>query len=271
MEGDWLEPVKNKGDPLRVSNYRPSLLSNVNKIFERIVHKILYSFLNKYNCIYELQFGFRASHSTNHALLSPAEKIREALDSKGGKFARGVFIDLQKAFDIVDHSILLKKLEHYGIRGLANQWFRSYLTGRTQFTSGNGYDSEIRNMKYGVPQRSVLGPLLFLIYINHLHNAIKFSTVHHFADNTNLLVSNSCINKIQDQINLDLKYLCKLLKANKISLNASKTKVLIFRHQNKLIMYRKKPEDKLSKWNITIKIAGKKIEPSTRKIFGNSH
>ena len=94
-------------------------------------------------------------------------------------------------------------------------------------------------MKYGVPQGSALGSLLFLIYTNDLHNAIKYSTVHHFADDTNLLVSNSCIKKIQDQINLDLKYLCK------ISLNASKTKVLIFRHKNKRIMYRKQPEDKL--------------------------
>ena len=118
-------------------------------------------------------------------------------------------------------------------------------------------------MKYGVPKGSVLGPLLFLIYINELHNAIKFSTVHHFADNANLLVSNSYIKKIQYQINLDLKYLCKWLKANKISLNASKTKVLIFRHQNKPIMYRKKPKDKLSMWNITIKIDSKKIEPSS--------
>ena len=118
-------------------------------------------------------------------------------------------------------------------------------------------------MKYGVPQGSVLGPLLFLIYINDLHNAIKFSTVHHFADDTNLLVSNSCTKKIQNQINLDLKYLCKWSKANKISLNASKTKLLIFRHQNKPIMYRKNPEDKLSMWNINIKIDGKKIEPST--------
>ena len=255
---------KGKGDPQIDSNYRPiSLLSNINKIFEKIVYKRLYSFLDKYNCIYELQFGFRAKHSTNHALLSLTEKVKAALDTKGGKFACGVFIDLQKAFDTVDHSILLKKLEHYGVRGLANDWFKSYLTGRKQSTSINGSNSDLKDMKFGVPQGSVLGPLLFLIYINDLHNAIKFSTVHHFADDTNLLVSNSCIKKVQDQINIDLKYLSNWLKANKIALNASKTEVLIFRHRKKPIMYRKNPTDPLRPWKIDIKIDGKRIEPST--------
>ena len=197
---------KNKGDSLLFSNYRPiSLLSNLNKIFEKIVYKRLYSFLDRLNCIYEFQFGFRARHSTNHALLSLTEKVREGLD--GGKFACGVFIDLQKAFDTVDHSILLRKLDHYGIKGIANDWFRSYLTDRSQYTSVNGFDSERRDMNYGVPQGSVLGPLLFLIYINDLHNAIKFSTVHHFADDTNLLITNVSIKKIQIQMNLDLNFL----------------------------------------------------------------
>ena len=95
---------KNKGDPLHFGNYRPiSLLSNINKIFEKIVYKRLYSFLNKYNCIYNLQFGFRANHSTNHVLISITKLVREALDS--GKFACGIFVDLQKAFDTVDHDI----------------------------------------------------------------------------------------------------------------------------------------------------------------------
>ena len=227
---------KNKGDQLLVSNYRPiSLLSNINKIFEKLVYSRLYSFLNLHNCIYELQFGFRTNHSTNHALFSLTEEIRKALDSNN--FACGIFIDLQKAFDTVDHQILLRKLEHYGIRGIANDWFKSYLLNRQQFVSINGFDSKKQNIKLGVPQGSVLGPLLFLIYINDLHQSVKFSTTHHFADDTNLLIIDKTIKQIQKKINIDLKLLCGWLKANKISLNASKTELIIFRDPKKKINF----------------------------------
>ena len=115
---------KRKGSPLDYNNYRPiSLLSNINKLIEKLMYKRLYTFLSKYNCIYDLQFGFRNGHSTNHALLDLTEDIRNALDNN--IFAVGIFIDLQKAFDTVDHNILLKKLHYYGIRGIANDWFRS--------------------------------------------------------------------------------------------------------------------------------------------------
>ena len=107
---------KNKGDPRLFPNYRPiSLLSNIDKIFEKLVHTRLYSFLELHDCIYELQFGFRSKHSTNHALMSLTETIRVALDNSN--FARGILADFQKAFVTVDHNILLQKLEHYGIRG----------------------------------------------------------------------------------------------------------------------------------------------------------
>ena len=241
---------KNKGDQLIVSNYRPiSLLSNVNKIFEKLVYSRLYSFLNLHNCIYELQFGFRAKHSTNHALFSLTEMVREALD--GGNFACGIFIDLQKAFDTVDHQILLKKLEYYGVRGIANNWFSSYLTNRQQFVSINGFNSTNKIMDYGVPQGSVLGPLLFLIYINDLNKAIKFCKTHHFADDTNLLLVGKSLKNIQRLMNLDLRFLCNWLKANKISLNASKTELIIFRDPRKKTMH-----------DLKIKIDGKKLIPS---------
>ena len=149
--------------------------------------------LNK--CIFELQFGFRKNHSTNHAMVSIIQKIQESI--KTGNFSIGIFIDLQKAFDTVNHTILLRKLSHYGVRGICNSWFESYLTGRKQFVSINGVDSTHTTSEHGVPQGSVLGPLLFLVYINDLHECIKNSNTFHFADDTNLLYvpSKKFINK----------------------------------------------------------------------------
>ena len=227
---------KEKGSDLDSSNYRPiSLLSNINKIIEKIMHERLYSFLEQNKCIYELQYGFRAKHSTSHALIDLIEDVRNAID--GGNYAVGVFIDLQKAFDTVDHNILLSKLNHYGIRGKANDWFRSYLTNRQQFVSINGTDSDWKPMTFGVPQGSVLGPLLFLIYINDLYQSIKYSITRHYADDTCLLNKNKSLKRLKKLLNLDLKILTAWLKANKISLNASKTEILIFRNPHKPINY----------------------------------
>ena len=227
-------PIFKKGSRLLVSNYRPiSLLSNLNKILEKIVHERIYKFLEDYQCIYSLQFGFRKKHSTNHALIDITETIRQALDNK--KFACGIFVDLQKAFDTVNHDILIDKLEHYGIRGTANNWFASYLKNRSQFVSTLGFDSSIKPVAHGVPQGSVLGPLLFLIYINDLHMAIKSSKVYHFADDTNLLNIGNSPKIMQKLVNADLKILYKWLLANKISLNCDKTEIIFFHKPGEIV------------------------------------
>ena len=220
-------PIFKKGSRLTACNYRPiSLLSNLNKILEKLMFSRVYKFIEKYNCIYELQFGFREKHSTNHALINITETIRSALDNN--KTVYGIFVDLQKAFDTVNHEILIEKLQHYGIRGKTNDWFKSYLTNRKQFVSINGYDSDVRLLRHGVPQGSVLGPLLFILYINDLRFAIKHSNVYHFADDTNLLHINDSHKKTRKYLNFDLKNLHKWLLANKISLNCDKTQLIIF-------------------------------------------
>ena len=178
-------PVFKKDSKLDYSNYRSiSLLSNIAEILERRMYKRLYIFLNENNVVYNLQFGFRQQYSTYHALINITKNIREALDE--GNISCGVFVDLQKAFDTVDHKILLAKLNHYGIR--------------------------------------VLGPHLFLLYINDLNQAINFCKVHHFADDTNLLCQSNSIKKLNKLVNADLKHQGNWLNANKMSLNIKKLK-----------------------------------------------
>ena len=165
----------------------------------------MYKFFFDNNLIFSSQFGFRQKYSTVHALISLTENSRKNLDD--GNIGCGIFVDLQKAFDTVEHDILLSKLEHYGIRGLANEWFKSYLSNRKQYVSINGYDSNLADVKFGVPQGSVLGRLLFLIYINDLNQALKFCKVHHFADETNLIHFSKSVYRLNKYVNLDFKNL----------------------------------------------------------------
>ena len=182
-------------------------------------------------------------------MINLTENIRQALDE--GYIGCGIFVDLQKAFDTVDYEILLAKLNHYSICGASNDWFRSYLSDCQQYVSINGYDSGLTKLNCGVPQGSVLGPLLFLLYINDLNQAIKFCKVHHFADDTNLLYLGKSIKKLNKFVNIDLKNLVNWLNANKISLNVKKTEMVIFKSK------RKKFND-----TVKIKLSGKRIYPT---------
>ena len=221
-------PIFKSESRVLCNNYRPiSLLSNISKLIEKLMHKRVYSFLEQQNFFYNAQFGFRLSLSTNNALMSITENIQSQLDQN--KFCAGVFVDLKKAFDTVDHEILLKKPSHYGIRGIANEWFCSYLTKRKQYVIIGNQVSTLNEISTGVPQGSVLGPLLFLIYINNLHKCIKYSKTYHFANDTSIIQSHSSLQILSKSINKDLSNLSNWLKTNKLRLNIKKTKLALFR------------------------------------------
>ena len=154
------------------------------------MYRRLYRFLELHDVLFSLRFGFQGNHSIDHALVSLTETVKNTLDNK--RFGCGIFIDLQKAFDTVNHKILLSKLEHYGVRGCALEWFGSYLSDRKQYVYVNGSNSNLLSVTCGVPQGSVLGPLLFLIYINYLPNASKKLNFYLFADDTNIYYE-SCL------------------------------------------------------------------------------
>ena len=227
-------PIFKKEDPLLCKNYRPiSLLPIFSKIFEKVIYTRMYQYLDNNHLLYDKQFGFRNKHSTSHALISLTESIKKCLDNK--EIVSGIFVDLAKAFDTVNHAILCNKLTYYGFRGKFNELIKSFLSNRKQYVSINGFNSENLNINCGVPQGSTLGPLLFLIYINDLHLSLKFSTSSHFADDTCLIYSSKNPKTLETNLNYDLKKLNQWLCANRLSLNIDKTKLLIFHSKyNKL-------------------------------------
>ena len=228
-------PVFKSGTRDSVSNYRPiSVLPCFSKIFEKLVFNRLYSFLVKHTLLYDYQFGFMPQRNTSQAILSLVDYVINSFENKC--LAAGIFLDLSKAFDTLDHSILLNKLDNYGIRGAALSWFSSYIHNRFQYVSLSGVHSSKQTIHCGVPQGSILGPLLFLIYINDLPNATSKFHFILYADDTNLLHKGHDINTLVNDINTEIPKITSWFRSNKLHLNAKKSTTIIFHPKQKQII-----------------------------------
>ena len=241
-------PLYKKGNEHVFDNYRPiSLLPSISKVIEKIVYNQLYDYFVKNNLIYDSQYGFRQLHSTELAALEITDRLTQNMDR--GDISITIYLDLSKAFDTLNHEILINKLNYYGVRGTANNWFQSYLSSRNQFVSFDNQQSNMMPLTTGVPQGSILGPLLFLICMNDIHEASeKFHAVL-YADDTSLIEpictfdtstqtnqnSSSNCDIISININAELQNIYDWLCVNKLSLNIPKTKFMLFHHKQRNI------------------------------------
>jgi hypothetical protein len=219
-------PVFKSGDSSSMDNYRPiAMLDVFSKVMEKIICNRLCSHLDANNLISDFQFGFRSNHSTLHPMLHFMNKITNSLEKK--EHAIAIFCDLRKAFDCCNHKILLSKLCKMGIKGRELLWFQNYLCGRKQYVAINDSYSKISEISIGVPQGSILGPILFLIYINDLPVCSNFLSLL-FADDTTLLLSHPDINVLIQMVNSEFRKVVNFFRSHKLALHPDKTKFMLF-------------------------------------------
>jgi len=224
-------PIYKGGDQKCLSNYRPvSVLNSLSKVFEKSFYNQLSAHLAENQILHNFQFGFRPGHSTNFALSVLSDKITEALDNN--ETIIGLFLDFSKAFDTVDHNILLSKLKLYGVKNTSLNWVHSYLSDRHQYVQYQNVKSSLLKVLCGVPQGSILGPLFFLLYINDMDNISKLLFYILFADDTNAFYSHKKVDEIINTFNGELGLLTDWLHANKLTLNIKKTHYIIFTNSN---------------------------------------
>lgn len=223
-----ITPVFKKGNQVIISNYRPiSILPFLSKVVEKLIKQRLSNYLQKFRLLTPIQFGFRRGLSTNLALTALTDKLKTEIDK--GKYVGSVFIDFTKAFDSINHDILFCKLASLGINGPALQLLRNYLHNRTQTVSISGVLSETKTVNKGVPQGSILGPLLFLIYINDLPNCLTSVTdCILYADDTTIFTAQEKLSSVISQLNHDLANISYWCHNNQLLINPSKTKFVVF-------------------------------------------
>ena len=233
---DWklakVTPIHKDGDKYDVNNYRPiSVLPVLSKIIERAVHDQLYSFLTDNNILNSCQSGFRCNHSTSTSLIDVSDYILQNMNQ--GLVTGALFLDLKKAFDTVNYDILLKKLHNYGVTGNTLNWFKSYLSSRMQAVNVNCTLSDFKHVNIGIPQGSILGPLLFIIYVNSLPDCIDCKCIM-YADDTTLLFKSADSTSLQSHMNDCMLKIAHWFEINKLTLNIKKTKYMIFGTNNAL-------------------------------------
>ena len=234
-------PVHKGGDSSDPTNYRPiSILSTFSQIFEKLVYQQLLNYIEKHQILNDYQFGFRKNRSTEQSIIEITEGFKKSIDNN--LYTCGIFLDFAKAFDTVNHKILLNKLQQYGIRGIPLGWFSSYLENRKQYVELEE-KSNLRSVICGIPQGSSLGPLLFLIYINDISNCSEALSFRIFADDTTIFASSKKLIDLELMVNSELVKVSNWCNANRLSINFRKTNFMII----------KSPKKRLTK-NVDIKL-----------------